>query len=69
MKVLIETHYLALTSVAQLVGHCPAEREAAGSIPGQGNMPGLQALTQEATNQCFSPSPSPSLPLSLKERQ
>ena len=67
----------ALTSVTQSVGHHPAKWKVASSIPGEGHMPGMHVHPWpghigEATDQCLSltsmflPSPSPSLPLSLK---
>ena len=34
---------LALTSVAQLVGHCPAKQKVHWFDSGSGHMPGLQA--------------------------
>ena len=50
---------IALTGVAQLVWHCPAKPNVAGSIPGQGTClgcgfnPQLEHI-QEATDPCLS---------------
>ena len=63
---------IALTGVAQWIECQPASRRVTGSIPTQGTyMPGFRAGSpvgdmREATDGCFSPSLSPSLPLSLK---
>ena len=62
-----------MSSVTQLVGRHRTKRKVAGLIPGLGTYldyrfgpsPHLEQV-QEATNQCFSPSHSPSLPFSLK---
>ena len=66
----------ALAGVAQLIEHCPANPKVTGSILHQDTclgcgFPPQLGQVQEATDQCFShqrfsPSPSPSLPLSLK---
>ena len=66
-----------LTSVAQLVGHCPANRKVSGSNPGQGtcwvagSVPKWGVFERQLTDislsyQCFSPFLSSSLPFSLK---
>ena len=63
--------------MARLVGHHPANRKVMGSIPSQGTClgykfgpcQGVQAAADQTvslTHQCFSPSFSPSLPLSLE---
>ena len=49
----------ALTSVAQLVGHCPADQKVCISIPGQSTCLGCGfgpqlGSVQEGMNQCFS---------------
>ena len=59
---------VALTGVAQLVGHHPARQKAASSIPQWGTCLGCgfspwRGHIQEAANQCFSPPLSLSLPL------
>ena len=68
---------LALTGVAQWVGHCPANQKVASSITSQGTClssrpgPWLEACKRQPINVSlahiyFSPSLSPSFPLSLK---
>ena len=68
---------VALTSVAQSVGHHPAKRKATSSIPGQGTFLGRrlvpssvpykkQGINAFLSLPRFFPSLSPSLPLSLK---
>ena len=63
----------ALTSMAQWVGHHPANQKVAGLIPGQGTCLGCgpgpwigvcerQPTDVSLTPQCFSPSLFPSLP-------
>ena len=65
-----KTKSRALTCAAQLVGLPPTKGRAAGWMPGQGTGLGCRFCPiwhiQETTHQCFSPSLSPSLPLSLK---
>ena len=67
----------ALTGVAQRVGCRPANRQVAGLIPGQGTCVGggpgpllgmceRRLMHVSLVHPCFSPSLSPSLPLSLK---
>ena len=67
---------MALTDVAQWFGHCTPNQKVAGSIPSQGTCleygPGpqlgpckRQPMDVSLTYQCFSPSPPPSIPLSL----
>ena len=61
----------ALNGVAQLVGHSSTKQKVAIFIPSQGTCLGCRfdpwsGYLREATDQCFSPSLSPSLPLSLK---
>ena len=57
--------------MAQLVGHHPADQKVTSSIPGRGTCLGCSSVPgwglQEAPDGCFSPSLSPSLPLSLKK--
>ena len=53
--------------VALTAGHRPANQKVTGSIPGQGTCLSCRfgpqlGQVQEATNRCFSPSLSPSLP-------
>ena len=66
-----------LAGVAQWVESQPVKRKVAGLIPSLGHMPGLwarspvqanerQPIDVSSTFQCFFPSLSPSLPLSLK---
>ena len=59
-------NFLALTGVAQLVGHCPAKQKVVDLIPSQGTCLGYgfgpQVGMHKRGNQCF----SPSFPLSLK---
>ena len=57
--------------VAQWVGHCLTKQDISGWIPGRGTCLACRfspwtGRVWEATNQCSSPSPSPSLPFSLK---
>ena len=70
---LVKMTQLALTAVAQLVGHHPTERNVASWIPSQGTHLGCgfgtwSGRVWEETDQCFfltlifSPSRSPSLP-------
>ena len=65
---------LTLTSVAQLVGHCPTKQKVTWSIPGQGTRLGCGLSPQlgsappinvSLSHRCFSPL-SASLPPSLK---
>ena len=67
----------ALAGVAQWIQCWPVNRKVAGLIPSQGTCldcrsgPQLGAFERQPVNvpivhQCFSPFPSPSLPLSLK---
>ena len=67
----------ALTGVAQWVEGHPVNQQAAGSIPSQGTRLGYrpgpqmgacerQPVNVSLAHRCFFPSPSPSLPLSLK---
>ena len=53
-----------LTSVAQLLGHCPAKQRVTSLIPSQGKCLGYGFGWR--TDQCFFPSLSPSHPISLK---
>ena len=53
-----------LTHVAQSVGHHPAKLKVSSLVPGWGMYEGQP--TKSLSYQCFSPSSSPSLPLSLK---
>ena len=64
----IKGQYLIMISVAQLVEHHPAKWKVAGSISSQGTCLGCRFGGQvwKATDQCFSSSLSPFLPLSLK---
>ena len=41
----LEKHRMAQTSVAQWVGHYPANQKVTGSIPGSGHTPGVQAMS------------------------
>ena len=64
----------ALISAARLVGWHPAKQKVASFIPVQGTYLGCRFATQlghvpEATDQCFSPSLSPSLPLSERKKK
>ena len=65
---------LALTGVAQWVGHQTANQNVSGSIPSQdtclgcGPGPQLGACERQPHTDVFSPSLSPSLPLSLKNK-
>ena len=67
----------ALTSVAQMVGCCPAKLKVAGLIPSQDTCLGCgpdlqlgeherQPINVSLAHRCFSPFISPSLPLSQK---
>ena len=62
----------ALAGVAQWIEHSPANQRVAGSIPSQGTglgwgrVPSRRHTKESTTHWCFSPSLSPSLPLSLK---
>ena len=73
----IKKSQVALAGVAQWIEHRPVNREAAGLIPSQGTLLGCgpgpllglcerQPIDVSLTQGCFSPSLSPSLPLSLK---
>ena len=69
--VLFKTIKVAVIGVAQWVGHRSANQKGGQFDSQSGHMPGLQARSpvgdaQEATNGCFSLSPSPSLPPFLK---
>ena len=70
----VKTDLMALTGVAQLVGHRPAKQKVTGSVPGQGTCLGYgfcllsgsvreaskQAIHVSLSHQCFSFSfPSP----------
>ena len=63
-----------LTGMAQWTECLPANQNVVGSIPSLGQVPGLQAgfpdgsMWQETTHQYFSPTPFPSLTLSLKNK-
>ena len=68
---------MALTRVAQLVGHCPAKQKFASLIPVWGTCLSFkyglllgpnerQLMDVSLSHQCFFPSLSPSHPLSLK---
>ena len=65
-----EVKHFALAGVAQWIECGPANQRVACSIPSLGPMPGLQAMFpvggawEATTGKCFSPSLSPSLPLS-----
>ena len=57
-----EITWPALTNVAQFVGHCSAKQKGTCLCCGFGSCWGAPNNWWEATNQCFSPSLSPSLP-------
>ena len=68
---------LALAAVAQWIEHWPANQKVASSTPSQGTCLGCepgpwlgackrQPICVSLIHRCFSPSPSPFIPLSLK---
>ena len=47
----VKNHWtIALTGVAQLVGHHPAKQKVTGSIPGRGAGPGCSGCLREAAD-------------------
>ena len=59
----VKTDVMALTGVAQLVGHRPAKQKVTGSVPGQGTCLGygfcllsgsVREASKQASNPCFS---------------
>ena len=70
IKLLFKVSSVALTRVAQLIGHCPTKRKVASLIPGQDTCPCCEFspwFIQDAADWCFSHQCSslPTPPLAL----